>query len=163
MLSYDKTKNKLKKSYIQHFNNKDFKYMPNIMDKNILKTIDNNNCYSCDFDSRPLSGKNKYKFKKNYEFALGIYEEKKKIKYKMDLIKEITAEYQRNAYLSRKKFKNKKKDFFPSIDFLIKYRMKNKDKIEEEKNKNTNNINKLTTFTIPTSFNKSKLNTKLKK
>ena len=161
ILSSDDNKNKSKiklmkkdnKELLTHKNCKS--YMPSIEDKNKSRTIDKNiKWFSCDLDSKPYTGK--YNFKKTYEFAFGKYEERNKMKYKLNLIKDITTEFQKNIFLSRHKFKKKNKEYFPNLDFLIKCRKKNKDKKEEEKNINNNYLIKYRCITTPTS-NKSKI------
>jgi len=144
-LSTNKNKNKIrliKKNY-DYYSNKEAEIIPYITEKNSKisskpLTIKDKmkNWNSLNIDSRPHSGK--YNFKHTYDFAFGKYEEKNKIKYKMNLIKEITTEFQKNLFFSKPKNKFQNKEFFPSIDFLINYRMKNKKRIEERKNEEIN-------------------------
>jgi len=46
----------------------------------------------------------------------------------MNLLREITTEYQKDLYLSKNKYKNryKEKEYFPSFDFLLDFMMKKK-------------------------------------
>ena len=128
--------------------NKDFEYFPYFTDNNKksifsdstkhLKIKDGKeiNFYN---DSLPHNGK--YKFKQIYEFAYGKYQERNEIEYKMNLLREITTEYQKNLYLSKNKLKNRyEKDYFPSFDFLLNFMMKKKIKkgINQDIYKNTN-------------------------
>ena len=165
-LSTNKNKNKIrlmKKNY-DYYSNKETEIIPYITEKNnkisskpltIKEKMKNSN--SLNFDSRPHSGK--YNFKHTYEFAFGKYEEKNKIKYKMNLIKEITTEFQKNLFFSKPKNKFQNKEFFPSIDFLISCRMKNKKRIEERKNEDVNykdKYEKYQSLTIQTMNNSRK-------
>jgi len=115
--------------------NKDFKNFPYFTESNIksifsdsskhpiLKNGKEINFYN---DSLPHDGK--YKFKHIYEFAYGKYQERNEIDYKMNLLREITTEYQKDLYLSKNKYKNryKEKEYFPSFDFLLDFMMKKK-------------------------------------
>ena len=142
VLSIDKNKNKMKllKHNNRYNDNKNIEYMPYLTDKNSKKDIfsppkihsfDYKNTI-CNPHSKKLSGN--YSFKTIYEFNAGKNEETNKFKYKMNLIKAITTDFQKNIFLSKYNLKNKKAGYFPSLDFLISCRMKRKRKAEEGKN-----------------------------
>ena len=162
-LSLEKNKNKMKlvKSTDKFKNNqnqkviKSMEYMPIITDKNShnkLKystnpkflSFDKQNCSSSNSKSRPNSGK--FNFKKTYQFAFGRYEERKKFKNKMNLIKDITTEFQRKSLFSKNKSKNSQKEYFPNLDFFISCRMKNGNNMEAEKNEDIYNKNRYLTI-----------------
>ena len=146
MLSTENNKMKLVKNQKIFLKIKDKEYFPYILDKNknnwknkILFpsnqksiSIDNQNGSIYNSDSKYHSGK--FNFKHTYEFAVGKFEESNKIRYKMNIIKEITNEFQKNSFLSNHKSRNQNIEFFPSIDFLISCRMKRKKQLEDKKN-----------------------------
>ena len=144
MLSTENNKMKLVKNPKIFLKIKDKEYFPYIIDKNNSKnkilfpsnqksiSIDNQNGSIYNSDSKYHSGK--FNFKNTYEFAVGKFEENNKIRYKMNIIKEITNEFQRNSFLSNQKSRNQNIEFFPSIDFLISCRMKRKKQLEDKKN-----------------------------
>jgi len=122
-------KMKLKKDF-----NKNLEYIPYFTESNkklifsdsskspIIKDGKKRNYYN---DSLPHDGKNK--FKQIYEFAYGKYQERNETEYKMNLLREITTEYQKSLYLSKNKYKKyKEKEYFPSFDFLLDFMMKKK-------------------------------------
>ena len=163
ILSTEQNKIKLTKNSI----NKNIAYMPYISDKinkNKMSYSNHPKSLSIDYpnfarynsNSRPLSGK--FHFKQTYEFAFGKYEERKEIKHRMNLIKEITTEFQKNAFLSMNGFKNQQKEYFPNLDFLISCRMKNKSKHMEERKIDIFNKNRNLTF-----GSKNKTKSELKK
>ena len=152
MLSIDKQINKEIKSNNKDnlIKNKDLEFIPYITEKNnqssknrllnstkpISITIDTPNKSS--YNSEIKNHSKKYIFKSTYEFAFGKYKEKNQIKYKINLIKDITKEFQKTTFLSKHKSKNQNKDFFPSIDFLISCRMKSRRHSEDKKNADIN-------------------------
>ena len=156
MLSTESNKMRLVKNTKIFLKIKEKEYFPYIIDKNKKNStnkslfrsnqksisIDNPNCSIYNSDSKYHSGK--FNFKHTYEFAVGKFEESNKIRYKMNIIKEITNEFQKNSFLSNHKSRNQNIEFFPSIDFLINCRMKRKEQLEDKKMKDINNKRYLT-------------------
>ena len=156
MLSTESNKMRLVKNTKIFLKIKDKEYFPYIIDKNKKNStnkslfrsnqksisIDNPNYSIYNSDSKYQSGK--FNFKHTYEFAVGKFEESNKIRYKMNIIKEITNEFQKNSFLSNHKSRNQNIEFFPSIDFLINCRMKRKEQLEDKKMKDINNKRYLT-------------------
>ena len=177
ILSSDKNKNKMKlvKSTDKFKKNQNKKiinyieYMPIITDKNNHnKLMHSTNPKILSFDkqswssynnskSRPNSGK--FNFKQTYEFAFGKYEERNQFKYRMNLIKDITTEFQRKSLFSKNKNNTQQKEYFPNLDFFINCRMKDVKHIETEKNDDINNKNRYLTIQ---SMDKSNLKEKRK-
>ena len=115
--------------------NKDFEYFPYFTESNKKLIFSDSSKHpkikdgkEINFYNNSLPHDGKYKFKQIYEFAYGKHQERNEIEYKMNLLREITTEYQKNYYLSKNKFKNryKEKEFFPSFDFLLDFMMKKK-------------------------------------